>query len=89
LQQQKQLVTVVDGLLEQVQAYGIKDITVCEYQVVCHKLLSYAQEKGDFFYSKRLTDEFLCKEETRLFKEDLAFKYADNDEVLKILCGLK
>lgn len=75
MQQQKQLGTVVDGLLEQVQAYGIKDITVCEYQVVCHKLLSYAQEKGDFFYSKRLTDEFLCKEETRCHNGDICLEY--------------
>ena len=65
MQQQKQLGTIVDGLLEQVQAYGIKDITICEYQFVCHKLLSYAQEKGDFFYSKRLTDEFRILKTTK------------------------
>jgi hypothetical protein len=54
MQQQTQLRSIVDGLLEQIQAYGIKDITACEYRVVCHKLLSYAQEKGDFFRNSNI-----------------------------------
>ena len=38
---------------------------------------------------KRKTAEKLWEDAKSVFKDDVAFKYADNDEVLKILCGLK
>ena len=38
---------------------------------------------------KRKAAEKLGEDAKSVFKDDVAFKYADNDEVLKILCGLK
>ena len=46
----------------------------------------YAQATVDM---KRKAAQKLGEDAKSVFKEDLAFKYADNDEVLKILCGLK
>ena len=75
MHQQKLLGTIVDGLLEQIKAYGVKDITVCEYHAVCARLSSYIKEKGSIYYSKRLTDEFLCKEEERCQNGDICPEY--------------
>jgi len=75
MQQQRSLKTVVEGLLEQVKAYGIKDITVCEYQAVYIRLSTYAQEKGDVFYSKHLVDELLSKEEERCHNGEICPEY--------------
>jgi len=75
VQQQKPLKTIIDSFLEQIQTYGIKDITVREYQTICSKLSSYIHKKGDVFYSKHLTDEFLCKEENRCDNGDICPAY--------------
>ena len=50
----------------------------------CHKI--YAKATVDM---KRKAAEKLGEDAKSVFKDDVAFKYADNDEVLKILCGLK
>ena len=75
MQQQKRLSTIIDGLLKQVQAYGVKETTIAEYRTACNKLTSYTQEKGCDFFSKRLTDEFLWKEEQRCRSRDISPKY--------------
>jgi hypothetical protein len=38
---------------------------------------------------KRKAIEKLSLDEKSVFKNDVPFKYADNDEILKYLCGLK
>jgi integrase/recombinase XerD len=38
---------------------------------------------------KRKAAEKLALDEKSVFKNDVPFKYADNDEMLKRLCGLK
>jgi len=45
----------------------------------------YAQATVDM---KRKATEKLGEDAKSVFKEDVAFKYSDDDEVLKILCGL-
>ena len=46
----------------------------------------YAQATVDM---KRNAAKKLGEDAKSVFKEDVAFKYADNDDVLKILCGLR
>lgn len=75
MQQQKLLEVVTKGFIEHVKAYGIKEVTVCEYQTACNKLSSYVKEKGAVSYSRRLTDEFLSKEQSRCQNGDICPEY--------------
>lgn len=57
--------------------------------------LGHSNEETTQIYA-RATDEMkqqaqrkLNENENAVFKEDIAFKYADDEDVLKKLCGLK
>lgn len=42
---------IVEGMIQQIRDYGLKEATLLLYQNVCHTIINYTTLKGDGYYS--------------------------------------
>ena len=54
----KNLQLLTDRLLEMVREYGILEVSMGQYEVVCRHIIKFAQQKGEYLYSPELMDDF-------------------------------
>lgn len=66
---------VVEGMMMQIKAQGIKPSTVELYQNVCNTIIKYATTKGDGNYSEHLLEAYLSDREQRNKNGQLCNEY--------------
>lgn len=69
------LQVIIDCVLDQIKMYGLKKISILEYQNVYRKLLSLAQKRKVDYYSKNFVESFLLREEKRFRNKDICLEY--------------
>ncbi len=75
MEDQMSLGLLVQELLSEIRKYGIKEISMEQYEVVCRSLQKYANRKGADVYSKELLDGFAEQETRRCESNEICPEY--------------
>ena len=75
MENQMSLNLLVQELLSEIRKYGIKEISMEQYEVVCRSLQKYANRKGADVYSKELLDGFAEQETRRCESNEICPEY--------------
>ncbi len=75
MENQMSLNLLVQELLSEIRKYGIKEISMEQYEVVCRSLQKYADRKGADVYSKELLDGFAEQKARRCESNEICPEY--------------
>lgn len=75
MEKQLSLNLLIPELLSRIRQYGIKKISMEQYEVVCRNLKRYAAGEGVDVYSKELLDKFDDKEAGRCERNEICPEY--------------
>lgn len=68
--------SLCDSLLQSVREYGIKDVSMGQYETVCRKIINFASEKGVGKYYHGLQDDFNASVDLNVKNNAICLEYA-------------
>lgn len=75
MRQVTQLKTLIEELLVETRKYGIKEVSMEQYQTVCNRILKQSIREGTEVYSHEVMHKFLQTEEMRCTNEEICPEY--------------
>ncbi len=75
MRQVTQLKPLIEELLVEIRRYGIKEVSMEQYQTVCNRILKQSTREGAEVYSHELMHKFLKTEEMRCTNKEICPEY--------------
>ncbi len=71
----KSLKSLTEMLIKEVKLYGILDVSIEQYEVVCNLVVRFAEESGDFMYSSSLMSSYKERLNNRVDSGEICKEY--------------
>jgi len=86
MEQSLKLTNLISTLLSETRRYGIKEVSMEQYEVVCRQIKKFADTKGVDEYSQELTNEYEIYVTNRCHEKKICTEYLRfNKRVLRLL----
>ena len=86
MEQSLKLTKLISTLLSETRRYGIKEVSMEQYEVVCRRIMKFADTKGVDEYSQGLADEYEAHVTRRCHEKEICTEYLRfNKRVLRLL----